>query len=90
MKRRDFGLLAGSTLAGCAAWRPAMGQVPDAALLGTKLTPLGAERAGNEDGSIPPWTGGLTSPALAPDVPVVHKIFADERPLYEVNQGNLA
>ena len=67
-----------------------MGQVPDAALLGTKLTPLGAERAGNADGSIPPWTGGMTGPALAPDVPVVHKIFADERPLYEVNQGNLA
>jgi hypothetical protein len=27
------------------------------------LTPMGAERAGNADGSIPPWTGGLTLPA---------------------------
>ncbi|HSX65601.1 MAG TPA: hypothetical protein VLF15_12785, partial [Pseudoxanthomonas sp.] len=24
------------------------------------LTPLGAEKAGNSDGSIPAWTGGLT------------------------------
>ena len=27
---------------------------------GPELTPVGAERAGNADGSIPPWTGGLT------------------------------
>ena len=26
------------------------------------LTPLGAESAGNADGTIPPWTGGITSP----------------------------
>lgn len=27
--------------------------------LGTSLTPLGAEKAGNADGSIPAWTGGI-------------------------------
>ncbi len=26
------------------------------------LTPLGAERAGNADGTIPPWEGGITAP----------------------------
>lgn len=26
------------------------------------LTPLGAEKAGNGNGTIPPWTGGITSP----------------------------
>ena len=26
------------------------------------LTPVGAERAGNEAGTIPPWTGGITQP----------------------------
>ena len=26
------------------------------------LTPLGAERAGNAAGTIPPWTGGITMP----------------------------
>lgn len=37
--------------------------VPEAqiARLGQDLTPMGAEQAGNADGSIPAWTGGLTS-----------------------------
>ncbi|MEW7975176.1 MAG: DUF1329 domain-containing protein [Candidatus Thiodiazotropha endolucinida] len=30
--------------------------------LGNDLTPMGAEKAGNAEGSIPEWTGGLTSP----------------------------
>ena len=45
---------------------PAGAGVPDeqAARLLRDLTPLGAERAGNADGSIPAWDGGL---AVAPD-----------------------
>lgn len=31
----------------------------EAATLGTTLTPVGAERAGNKEGTIPPWTGGM-------------------------------
>lgn len=34
----------------------------EAARLGNDLTPLGAERAGNEDGTIPAWEGGITTP----------------------------
>ena len=30
--------------------------------LGDALTPTGAIRAGNADGSIPAWTGGVTTP----------------------------
>ncbi|MDP1626578.1 DUF1329 domain-containing protein [Parvibaculum sp.] len=30
--------------------------------LGTSLTPVGAERAGNAEGTIPEWTGGIASP----------------------------
>ena len=33
-----------------------------AARLGNDLTPLGAERAGNADGTIPAWNGGITQP----------------------------
>ena len=36
--------------------------------LGDDLTPLGAEKSGNEDGRIPEWTGGLpvdAAPVLA-------------------------
>ena len=32
-------------------------QAADAARLGAELTPLGAEKAGNKDGSIPAWSG---------------------------------
>ena len=34
----------------------------EAAKLGTILTPIGAERAGNAAGTIPAWTGGITRP----------------------------
>ncbi|GAA6183337.1 DUF1329 domain-containing protein [Aliiglaciecola sp. NS0011-25] len=33
-----------------------------AAKLGNELTPLGGEKAGNADGSIPAWDGGITTP----------------------------
>ena len=33
-----------------------------AARLGQDLTPMGAERAGNSAGTIPPWTGGISEP----------------------------
>ena len=32
------------------------------ARLGADLTPLGGEKAGNADGTIPAWTGGITTP----------------------------
>ncbi len=35
----------------------------EAARLGKDLTPWGAERAGNTDGTIPAWTGGVKPPA---------------------------
>jgi hypothetical protein len=34
----------------------------EAKQLGTTLTPVGAEKAGNKEGTIPEWTGGLTTP----------------------------
>jgi hypothetical protein len=47
------------TLIGIAA--PASAKLSDAeiARLGADLTPVGAEKAGNADGTIPAWTGGL-------------------------------
>ena len=32
------------------------------ARLGADLTPLGGEKAGNSDGTIPAWEGGLSQP----------------------------
>jgi len=34
----------------------------EAARLGTELTPVGAEREGNAEGTIPAWTGGIATP----------------------------
>lgn len=92
MKRRDFGLLAGTSLATAATVRAARAQAvaPNAALLTSTLTPLGGERAGNADGSIPAWTGGLTAPAVPAGQSVSTHLFEDEQPLYTVDAANMA
>jgi hypothetical protein len=90
MKRRDFGLLAGTSLAAAAVVRPTQAQAADPSLLDTTLMPLGGERAGNADGSIPAWTGGLTAPPLPSTTATATHIFEDEQPLYEVNASNMA
>jgi len=43
---------------------PAYAKLTDAeaARLGADLTPMGAEKAGNKDGTIPAWSGGLCAP----------------------------
>jgi hypothetical protein len=59
----------------------------EARQLGTTLTEVGAERAGNADGSIPEFAGGLTR-APAAFVPGSGKRpdpFADERPLFSID-----
>lgn len=93
MKRRNFGLLAGTSLATAAVLPSAtraQSATPDPALLTTTLTPMGGERAGNADGSIPAWTGGMTSAPLPPNQPVAVKLFEDEQPLYVVTASNMA
>src|SRR3954467_15802076 len=44
-----------------ALWASAAISAADASRLGNDLTPLGGEKAGNADGSIPAWTGGITA-----------------------------
>lgn len=51
---------AGIGLAGIHGMAAAAVGAEEAAKLGKTLTPLGAEKAGNKDGSIPAWDGGLT------------------------------
>ena len=64
------------------------------ARLGKDLTPLGAEKAGNADGSIPAWEGGIKSPAEAgfpdfksgghhPDP------FASDKQLFTISKENV-
>jgi hypothetical protein len=92
MKRREFSLLLGSGVAAAGLGRPVLAQAAtaDATLLTTTLTPVGAERAGNADGSIPAWTGGLVTPPLPPSENVIVQLFTDELPLYTVDSSNMA
>ena len=52
---------------------------------------MGAERAGNAAGTIPPWTGGITAPPAA-YVPGKQEVdpFADDAPLYTITADNMA
>jgi hypothetical protein len=84
-------LLALATGLACGATFAAV--TPDEAkALGTTLTPVGAIMAGNKDGSIPAYTGGLTTPpagfkqgdGIRPDP------FANEKPKFSITAGNMA
>jgi len=66
-----------------------------AARLGADLTPMGGETAGNAAGTIPAWTGGITTPAQAgapgfksgghhPDP------YAADKPLYKIDASNMS
>lgn len=63
----------------------------EARALGENLTKFGAERAGNADGSIPPYTGGLgPQPEYDRETDDVYvDPFADEKPLYSVTFENM-
>ncbi len=90
MKRRTFAALTGTAL-GALKFGQAAAQTADASQLTTTLTPFGAERAGNADGSIPAWTGGYTTP---PDGwqpgDFMPNPFASEAPLVVIDAGNMA
>src|SRR5689334_18107445 len=64
----------------------------EASQLGTTLTAIGAEKAGNKEGTIPEYTGGLTT------FPAGYKRgsgryvdpFADEKPLFSITKENMS
>jgi hypothetical protein len=62
----------------------------EAAQLGKNLTPVGAEKAGNKDGTIPEWTGGLTkAPAdFKPGTGVRPDPYGDEKPRLVITGKN--
>ncbi|SEI67142.1 Protein of unknown function [Allopseudospirillum japonicum] len=55
--------------------------------LGTRLTPIGAEMAGNAEGSIPAWTGGLSQAQGNYQQGYAHP-FAEETPLFVIDANN--
>jgi hypothetical protein len=82
-----FSLACLSLLTG-AALRAAVSEA-EAARLGKDLTPVGAEAAGNADGSIPAWTGGITTPPAGYKPGDHHPDpFAADQPLFTVTPAN--
>jgi len=93
MKRRTFGLLAGTSMIALMGQKhAAFAQAADFATLSkSSLTPFGAERAGNADGSIPAWDGGFTTiPSGWTEGQEMPDPFPDDKPIAEINAGNLA
>ncbi|QIZ76562.1 DUF1329 domain-containing protein [Ferrimonas lipolytica] len=63
----------------------------EAAKLGTELTPVGAEVAGNEDGSIPAWDGGITATPAGYEKGQFHpNPFAADEVLATITSANMA
>ncbi|PJI47302.1 MAG: outer membrane lipoprotein-sorting protein [Pseudomonas sp.] len=60
----------------------------EAEQLGSSLTPLGAQKAGNADGSIPAWTGGLKADAAPVQNSFLGDPFANEKPQFVITAAN--
>ncbi|WAC70826.1 DUF1329 domain-containing protein [Roseateles sp. SL47] len=84
----SFGLIA--LMASCAVPVWAGVSAEEATRLKGELTPLGGERAANKDGTIPAWTGGMTTP-ITGDKPGGRRgdPFKDEKPLFSITAQNV-
>jgi hypothetical protein len=79
----SLGFLAGALAAAAAI------SAADAARLGNDLTPLGGEKAGSADGSIPAWTGGITTPPAGYKPGMHHPDpYKDDQVLFTITAAN--
>lgn len=62
MFKKSISLIAAASMALAVQDAQAEISAQEAGRLGKDLTPLGAEKAGNQAGTIPAWTGGVTQP----------------------------
>ena len=65
-------------------------QSADLSKLGSTLTPVGAEKAGNAAGTIPAWNGGLSKPPAGFD-PAKGYLdpFAADKPVMTITAANM-
>ena len=81
-----------SLVLACGLASPAAAELSadEIARLGRDLTPLGAEKAGNADGTIPEWTGGITKPPAGYQLGEHHRDpYAGDKPLFVIDKANL-
>ena len=82
-----FGLV--MLLAAAAGSASAEVSAQEAAKLGSVLTPVGAERAGNAAGTIPAWTGGIQQPPAGYKKGQRHPDpYPDDEPLFTITAEN--
>ena len=89
--QKTAAILGFSALMGLAQGALAAVSAEQAARLGQDLTPVGAEKAGNADGTIPAWDGGITRPPAGYKVGMFHPDpFAGDQPLFTITAANMA
>jgi hypothetical protein len=92
MARKTLILMAGAAIVLASMSPMAVAKITpeEAAKLGAELTPVGAEKAGNADGTIPAWEGGITS-APAGYTPGDHHPdpYADDAVLFTITGANM-
>jgi len=77
-------------VAGTAATLQAELSAEEVARLGADLTPMGGEKAGNADGTIPAWDGGITSPPAGYSPGDHHPDpFADDAVKFTITAANM-
>jgi hypothetical protein len=90
-KKIIVAITAMTLLAGGTAW--AKVSQAEAEKLKGELTPMGAERAGNADGTIPAWDGGLTGVPAGVDYKgpktALPDPFASDKILFKINAANI-
>ncbi|MBI3171775.1 MAG: DUF1329 domain-containing protein, partial [Hydrocarboniphaga effusa] len=86
MKKVVVTALAAVGMVSGTAWAKA--SADEAARLGKDLTPVGAERAGNKDGSIPEWTPAKQHGALKGEYATDPEVLA-EKPLFTITSANV-
>lgn len=89
LKRIGLGGLAGLLLASSSVLAEI--SAGEAERLGGELTPLGAERAGNEAGTIPAWDGGITEAPAGFESGGHHPDpFADDEIQFTITRDNMS
>ena len=86
LKKSLLTAIVGLTVVGSAQAGPKPDQVDR---LGKDLTPMGSMTAGNEEGTIPAWTGGITEPVAGYQLGDHHPDpYASDQVLFSINASN--
>ena len=91
MLKKILAILGGAFFLACiytACWAKLTSE--EIARLGKDLTPMGAERAGNGDGTIPAWTGGIQKPPTGYQPGMHHTDpYADDEVMFTITAASM-